>query len=409
MFKRSAPFVVLAVAALAVAVASCWPEDPFGEDDALAALEDALGSHDVDPTAWELVAKLPEATPEEIAEMGQPDALEAEDWPFDMDDGMYLLTAEGYLYRYAGTPSGDLPAMQSANPTQAPTPEPDGQSVTGCPPSSEVEPRCLFEEDSRLYVRDPHSWFPARAVGRLMPSDDLDAPRSGCTAALIGPRHAVTSAHCVLSKRGGVMSQLWFAPGQDGDGNRPLGAYPHRGVLLRVKSNAFSDYAVIGLHDSPTLAEVGNFGLAAWDDPSWYEGRYAYLKGYPLPTDDCGTGTTTVPCGGWQWSDGGVMDRPPQPGASGEHGILYYPAEATNGQSGAPVYLYADGEAILVAVHKQSNCQCAPDQCAYRRCPADYNIGPLVTPAVRDDLCWMMRTLGPSAHRAHPCAGGVNP
>ena len=83
---------------------------------------------------------------------------------------------------------------------------------------------------------------------------------------------------------------------------------------------------------------------------------------------------------------------------TGGDGLIEYPHDATPGQRGAAIYGYIDGVAVVFGVHERGGSPNRPGE------PAEPSVGVRITPAVYNDLCWMMRVVGPSRYASHPCA-----
>ena len=130
--------------------------------------------------------------------------------------------------------------------------------------------RTIIGSDDRLPVDDRYaSEYPYCAIGYL---------QSGCTAALIGPNHALTAAHCVYSrrwKRYKINLDLWLGQTCNSPGRRMRYAnkvFVPRGYI--TSGSAEYDYALVLYQDMS-----GCFLSIGYSD-TWY--NYGFdLIGYP--------------------------------------------------------------------------------------------------------------------------------
>lgn len=105
-----------------------------------------------------------------------------------------------------------LPLALRTNETQA--------APASAPPPDKVAQGWSNNDDSRI-VRTPTTLWPWRAITQS--SSWPDGNQSRCTMTLIGPRHLVTAAHCLVNFGTSSWKTRKLTPARDGDGVAPYG------------------------------------------------------------------------------------------------------------------------------------------------------------------------------------------
>lgn len=184
--------------------------------------------------------------------------------------------------------------------------------------------------------------YPWSAIGRLSTGTD-----TRCTAVLIGPRLAVTAAHCLWDSlindwtpRDRVFFSAGFRAGQR-IGTSGIIAYDiasgYLGVADRRLENSAHDWAFLHLRE-PLGEEAGSIGLLNLS-PALYE-RLAQTRlvilqaGYSLDQPYDMTAHIGCHLDGWAAS-----------------GLLKHDCDATVGDSGSPIFTWVDGAFRLLGLH----------------------------------------------------------
>lgn len=159
------------------------------------------------------------------------------------------------------------------------------------------------------------------------------------TGWFVGPKTLITAGHCVYDETffGGWALEIEVSPGRNG-AERPYSKVTSRrfSTLDRWKDSRDPDFDIGAIHlDEPLGEKVGWFSTAALLSEE-LTGYLVNISGYP---GDRGAGQE-------QWFHRNriltVAER-----------RIYYDVDTYGGQSGAPVFIYADGsdEPLVVGIH----------------------------------------------------------
>jgi V8-like Glu-specific endopeptidase len=253
--------------------------------------------------------------------------------------------------------SGSTQGIAALNATNGPAIE--GEiGIEPPPPLADT----IFDGDGRTLVTT--SSYPWRAVGvALLKSDDDSWSRGTGSAAMIGPRAALTVAHAI-TKNGRDWNVLGVGPAArgyswcDGTGlpDAPTCKFPFglRWVQWYYWPGQWDgdgityDYGVLILADLNWSPGWVNFG---YQTTIWLDYSDMNTAGYPAPSKSCAASPDA------DGECGGYMYRQYENTTSVFTNTAYYKFDVQEGQSGAPIYAY-DAESddrVVYIIHKGSD------------------------------------------------------
>ena len=206
------------------------------------------------------------------------------------------------------------------------------------------------------------------------------ADLGGCTATMVGPRHAITAGHCIYNRQNAAWNAGFkVTPGRAGAnfnyGQATVPSAPFTWYFTPAGFRAASPSGGTSQYDIGILVLPQRLGdQTSW--MGWWHGSDSYLqstsiynRGFPVcsgfesdgtpRTDDPGDTGSSVVCvsshlygdpstcsvGGFSASDGMGWTR-----------RFNHSCDASAGQSGSPLYLFRDNTPYVTGVHTTSTC-----------------------------------------------------
>jgi V8-like Glu-specific endopeptidase len=256
------------------------------------------------------------------------------------------VTRDAIAEDFSGAPSGgELESLAGFDPSRALNEglpfQVVGDELDELRPAEQAEytaAETVCGADDRVRV-SPATGVPWRWICELIITMPNGAGFRG-TGWFIGPRCVMTAGHCVFSRaNGGWARRIEVIPGMD-SASRPFGSAV--GTSFRSvtgwTSNADPnfDYGCIVL-PTPLGNTTGYFGFASLTDAS-LNGLLLNNSGYP---GDKAFGT--------QWFNAGRVSQVTAR-------KIYYMLDTFGGQSGSPVWRFANGQRHAVGVHAYGGC-----------------------------------------------------
>lgn len=275
----------------------------------------------------------------------------------------YLISSVGEIWRWKVTPelvahvealngNGSLSTdavngLEELSPDGAEMDKTAGMAIIGSTDNRQVR---------SAHVGNDMTVHPWNAIGALNPAGTgSTSPNAQCTATKIGERHLLTAGHCVWTggQNGSAMLRDWW-PGQDGMTQYWEGGDPSPNAIRGIfwywvapgwfdHGYATEDYAVLVLHDSQGVCNIGRLGYRV--DYS-LAGTNVWMLGYPGWGNTCqSSDIASKSCRNSLWGMEENITRT-------EAEYIFYKHDQQEGQSGAPVYDYNGGNRQLVGIVK---------------------------------------------------------
>jgi V8-like Glu-specific endopeptidase len=198
----------------------------------------------------------------------------------------------------------------------------------------------------------PTTSYPWRTVSQISYSGVL----SDCTATMIGPRHLITAAHCIVDKGTSNFLTLYVAPGRDGNFNLPFDSSM---ISTSLPSNIEAWYFAPAewIDPNTTKDQQWDWGLIVTpkrlgDRTGWMgyvansfstlDAATLYNRGYP----SCNWDEPNRPANcqiDRMYGDSGECDLGAvyYPGSDGWNRVISHSCDTSAGHSGSALYHYA--------------------------------------------------------------------
>jgi len=235
--------------------------------------------------------------------------------------------------------------------------------------------------DSRI-LRTNTTVYPYRTIGTLYDGS------GDCTGSLVGPRHVLTAAHCIYSRKNASWSIAKFKPGRNGTNSAPYGAanpiwywVPQQYIDEPGGGGAVNrwDIAII------ILDRTFNswMGYASWSG-NVLNNKVLYMRGYPR----CDTEGEPVGCQSKMlWGDTKRCETGQyfNPDPNGWNYEIKTNCDGSDGQSGSSFYYWSGSNVYTTGVFSQHYCL---GGCPGNANSAWPNVMTRITPTYMNIISW---------------------